>query len=114
MTTIEHIETTLRAQLPADLHARIPALAQILAHLSDVSLLPEEARQRLADPTFTEILRALVGQQLPLAGGDYIEVGNISQAKGVAVGAGAVAIGDIVIHINTLPVASDMMRWPSG
>ena len=53
MATVDDIETALQAQTPAELHAHIPALAQVLARLSDGRLSPKEVRRRLADPALS-------------------------------------------------------------
>lgn len=112
MATINDIESVLRAQLPADLHVHIPALAQVLARLSNSSLPEKEAQHRLSDPVLSQILRTLVGRQLSLTSGDYITIGNITDSKAIATGAGAVAIGDIVIHIHAPTAISDFTHWP--
>jgi WD40 repeat protein len=110
MATIDDIAAALHAQLPAALHAHIPALAQVLARLSEASFSPAEARHRLADSALGEMLQALVGRRVPLAGGDYITIGNVTDSKAIAAGAGAVAIGDVVIHIHQ--DAAARMRVP--
>ncbi len=100
MDDTANIEQNLRAALPPDQHPQVGRLAHALADLAAAPLRPEQARARLADPDLVAALRSLVGQPLTLAGGDVITVGNLKENKGTAVGAGAIAIADLAIHIH--------------
>lgn len=60
----------------------------------------EAARQRLEEPELHDVVRALAGKTFPAGGGDQITIGAISNSKGIAAGAGSVALSDVVIHIH--------------
>jgi hypothetical protein len=108
MNDTAHIEDTLRTQLPAALHACVPSLAAVIVQLQEGWLTPEEAAERFQGEVFSPLRWQITGQTLLVEevrieispGGDTIAVGNLSNVKGVAVGAGAFAIGELTIPIH--------------
>ncbi len=75
------IETALRTALPPNLHASIPALAQVL----DAARNGHEAK--VATPDLITALERLQGQTLTISSGN-ITVQNVS-GEGIAIGHGA-------------------------
>jgi hypothetical protein len=55
------IEHGLRNELPADLHDRVPRLAQVLAAVIDGTLSEKGAQEELQRPALAPLLRALAG-----------------------------------------------------
>jgi hypothetical protein len=64
MTLAHEIEHALRDELPADLHDRVPRLAQVLADVTNGTLTKETAQKRLKDADMEPLLRDLAGQQV--------------------------------------------------
>lgn len=100
-TTAQEIAQALRNELPADLHAHLPRLAEVLASVIDKTLTADAARQHLNDSAFESLLQALTGKEILFDAGDgNIKVGDISRGEGIAIGHGAT-----VINIHLHPVA---------
>jgi tetratricopeptide (TPR) repeat protein len=99
MSNVADVEAALRAQLPVELHVCVPALAAVIVDLHTERLTPAEATQRLQAGVFAPLRTHLAGQTLAVdtlrfeiaPGGDTITVGDVSQAKGVALGRDATA-----------------------
>jgi hypothetical protein len=89
-------------------------LVTLLSQYAAGSIDAETLRTQLAVPQFSAALRTLVGQTLATARGDQISVGDIANTKGVAIGADALAIGEIVLHVvhnlhgNQTTIAGDV------
>ncbi len=97
--TTEQLAAALRAALPPQLHARLPALAALLAEVVSGALPADAAGARLAaEPALAELLTALSGTTLEANGlglrfsGDTITVGDIRDSEALAIGRGAIAI----------------------
>ncbi len=75
-------------------------LIALLAEYAAGTLDSAALRERLESPSLRDALRVLVGKTLTTVQGDQISVGNIADAKGVAIGADALAIGEIVVYIT--------------
>lgn len=100
MPSSAEIEAALRHALPAEAHATIPALAQLLAGISTGAVSPAQARADLeATPGLADALRALSGQDLR-ASDAVLSFGAGSQTGDVTI-SGDIAGGDIYqITIN--------------
>ena len=83
-TGVVEVERALRAALPAESQAQAPGLARLLSALDTGALSAEALRERLtADPSFAQVLRGLVGQQINLGGmavsfGEGNQIGDVS------------------------------------
>lgn len=92
--SIADIATALQAQLPAELHDCIEPLAAVIAELRAGQLSHAEAQVRLRAEILAPLRAYCARQPLTIRGegsgaldsGDLIIVGDISQAKGVAIG----------------------------
>jgi hypothetical protein len=80
-------------------HTTHTQLVVLLSQYAAGSIDAETLRAQLATPQFSAALRTLVGQTLATASGDQISVGDIANASGIAIGADALAIGEIVLHV---------------
>ena len=83
-TGTAELERALRVALPAESQAQAPGLARLLSALDTGVLSAEALRERLtADPSFAQVLRGLVGQQINLGGmavsfGEGNQIGDVS------------------------------------
>jgi hypothetical protein len=64
MTDAAHVEDTLRAQLPAALHAWVLPLTALIAELEARRLTPAEATERLRAEVFARLREQLAGKVL--------------------------------------------------
>jgi thioredoxin-like negative regulator of GroEL len=94
MASITDIAIALRVQLPAELHSCIDPLAAVIAELRAGRLSHAEAQEQLQSEVLAPLRTYCTRQPLTIRdegsgtvlGGDLIIVGDISQAKGVAIG----------------------------
>jgi hypothetical protein len=88
MTNINEIEATLRANVPADLHAHIPHFAELLAAIGDGTVTPSAARSRINTDrgmvAVLEALRALNVGDTTIKFGDATNIaGNVGAIQSV-------------------------------
>jgi hypothetical protein len=118
--TNANFEQALYARLPATLHARVPDLAQLLADASRGGQAATAAPERLRNPAFAPLLRALAGQTLNVGGqawtiGSTLIVGDVGTLQQVTISGGSAGdiIGSqIVIQLPPLAPALHQLRAP--
>jgi hypothetical protein len=80
--------------------SQIPAeLLTLLTHYANGTFSADIVRASLNVPHLQAALKDLVGQTIPVGQGDQIMIGNLTDAKGVAAGQGAIAIGEVTIQV---------------